>query len=442
MDPYLEITVSLAFKAVTFFIGTGLSKYITDGHAPSWIDLLVELTSRIDTKRNRIKNKLFNKDESGNITPKIELSICAQILELEYRKKEYDIKLAVAEILREKINDSTVNSEKVQLVKDFFIKYPYVNIVTTNYDTILSDYILKGRSKVFVDGSPIPKSNIGQNIFHIHGCITKPSSIVLTINDYFRFQHKDNYLSRKFYTLLQENTVVILGYSLNDFNLNRIFNEAQVNRSVSLRRSDIYLINKDYVEDIYIDFYSFTYGIHVIELTEINEFLANIESKFDEANKLIAETENLTKVINGSHIYTDDYLKLGTSFNNILLQSSASNIDPEDSRLIKVFVDVLKKKKTFTGESGAWSQYTHFAEWLIDLGSLVSIEKQGIESDYLELVNHSFRTMSCEQKWGYSWAAFGVWKSRFQELRFENQEKIKIYIRNNFNESNDPYYLI
>ena len=171
---------------------------------------MVELTHRIDTRRKTILNKLFYTDESGNITPKIELSICAQVLELEYRKKDFDIRATVAKILRERINDATVNNKKVKLVRNFFKAHPHVNIVTTNYDSILSEYILKGRSKVFVDGSSIPKSNIGQNIFHIHGCITKPSSMVLTINDYFRFQHKDNYLSRKFYTLLQENTVVIL----------------------------------------------------------------------------------------------------------------------------------------------------------------------------------------------------------------------------------------
>jgi hypothetical protein len=442
MDPYLEISVSLASKAVTFFIGTGFSKYITDGHAPSWIDLLVELTLRIDSRRKIILNKLFNTDESGNITPKIELSICAQILELEYRKKRYDIKATVAEILREKINDSTVNSSKVELVRSFFKTHPDVNIVTTNYDTILSDYILKGRSKVFVDGSPIPKSNIGQNIFHIHGCITKPSSMVLTINDYFKFQHKDNYLSRKFYTLLRENTVVILGYSLGDFNLNRIFNEAQVNRAVSLRKSDIFLINRDWVDDIYSTFYSFSYGIQVIKLTEINDFLSGIENKYDDASKLIAETKDLINVMNGSHIYTDDYIKLGTSFNNILLQSYAINIDPEDHKLIEVLIDVLKKKKIFTGESGAWSQYSHFAEWLIDLGALVNIQKYGLENDYMELVDHSFRTMSWGQRWGYSWAAYGIWKSRFQELKFENQELIKKYIKDNFHESDDPYSLI
>ena len=379
MDHFLGISVSLASKAVTFFIGTGFSKYITDGKAPNWIELIIELTFRIDTKYKTLQNKLLNKDETGVLSPKYELSICAQILELEYKKNGYDIRLTVAQIIKDSINDTTINTNKIQLMKDFFNKYPDINIITTYFDTLFSEYILKGRSKVFIDGFPIPKSNVGQNIYHIHGCIVKPSSIVLTISDYFKYQHKATYLSRKFYTLLQETTVVIMGYSLGDFNLNRIFNEAQINKAISLRRSDIYLVDRDPVDEIFEKYYSFSYGIQVIDFTEIDELLSKIENKIEDAKKLLSETENLLNVLNGAHTYPDDFIKLGTSFSNILLQASTLNIDPMDKRLIKVLIDILKKKESFTQKPGAWSQYAQFAEWLIDLGSLIDIDGCNIE---------------------------------------------------------------
>ena len=256
MDTYLEIAVPLETNAITFFIGTGFSKYLTDGKAPSWLELIVRLTQIVDTRRRRLQNKLFNTNESGDvISAKMNLSICAQILELEFKKEKLDIRKSVVDIINNTITSSTIKKSRVKQLKTFFRDYPNTNFITTNYDTVLSDYVLDGYPRVFVDGSPIPKSNLGSNIYHIHGCITKPSSIILTINDYFRFQHQDNYLSRKFYTLLQENTVVILGYSLADFSLNRIFNEAQVSKSVSLQRSDIYLLSRDFVDQIYIDFY-------------------------------------------------------------------------------------------------------------------------------------------------------------------------------------------
>ncbi len=87
MDINLEIAVSLELKAVTLFIGNGFSKYLTDGHAPSWIQLLESLTKEIDNGRT-LHNKLFDTDESGNaIRSKLEPYICAQVLELEYRRE-------------------------------------------------------------------------------------------------------------------------------------------------------------------------------------------------------------------------------------------------------------------------------------------------------------------------------------------------------------------
>lgn len=442
MNTYLEIAVSLVTNAITFFIGTGFSKYLTDGKAPSWIELLVELTKIVDNNDHILHNKLFNTDVSGNVTSaKLELSICAQVLELEFKKKRLDIRKSVVDVINGAINPSTVNLEKANRLKSFFGNYQNINFITTNYDKLLNEYILEGYPKVFVDGSPIPRSNLGQNIYHIHGCITKPSSIVITINDYFKFQHRDNYLSRKFYTLLQENTVVILGYSLDDFNLNRIFNEAQTSKAFSLRRSDIYLINRDNVDEIYKNFYSFSYGINVIDNTEINEFVPNLSGCIPEAKKLITEVGNLRKVLDGTHVYTDNFIKLGSSFSQVLLQAATIGVSVSDKKLVKVLVQILKKKKEFTHESGAWQQYIQLADWLLDLAAIINIANNEIKDDYLELVGYSFNTMSKSLIISYSWGAYKSWKNRFQELKIENQSLIMEFAKEKYGEGHDVYSL-
>jgi hypothetical protein len=50
--------------------------------------------------------------------------------------------------------------------------------------------------------------------------------------------------------------------------------------------------------------------------------------------------------------------------------------------------------------------------------------------------------MSREQKWAYSWASYGIWNSRFQELKLKNQEIVKNYIKKKFEDGDDPYYLL
>ncbi len=51
MSPFLELAVSLASKSLTLFVGTGLSKYLTGNKAPSWLELLIDLTTLIDDKK-------------------------------------------------------------------------------------------------------------------------------------------------------------------------------------------------------------------------------------------------------------------------------------------------------------------------------------------------------------------------------------------------------
>ena len=278
MKEYIDISASLHTNSLTLFVGTGFSKYITNGKAPSWIELMAQITNKID-KKSVLLNQLFNVNKDGEVKDTVyDLTIIAQILEAEYRRNKKDIKNAVAEIINDTVNEKTIDKAKLSELQEFFKKYPSINIITTNYDTIFSDYILPNSSRVFVEGGPIPRLNSHQNIFHIHGCITKPSSIILTLNDYFNFQNSQNYFARKFFTLLQETTVCVLGYSLGDFNLNTILSEVNNNKTTSFRKSDLYYISRTEVPEIISSFYSFTYGIKTLELTEVNEFFNQIEA--------------------------------------------------------------------------------------------------------------------------------------------------------------------
>src|SRR5699024_4204935 len=103
------------------------------------------------------------------------------------------------------------------------------------------------------------RANSGINIYHVHGSIEQPESIVLTIDDYFNFQHKENYFSKKLYTLLQETTVAVIGYSRSDFNLNKVFNEVRNTRTESLRKTDIYYITRTSIDQILKRYYFTSY---------------------------------------------------------------------------------------------------------------------------------------------------------------------------------------
>lgn len=431
MNDFLDLATSLHTKSLTLFVGTGFSKYLTNGNAPSWLELLVECTRAID-KDDKLLKQLFNVDASGDVKEAIyELTICAQVLEIEYKKSKKDVKVKIAEIIKKTINETTIDKDKLLELQEFFKKHPDVNIITTNYDTLFSDYIVPNTSRVIIEGSTIPRINTGQNIYHIHGCIIKPESIVLTLNDYYNFQNSNNYFSRKFYTLLQENTVAILGYSLGDFNLNTILSEVKNSKKESFRKTDIYYINKGIIPELMIKFYSLTYGISVIQNKQIDKFFDSIEDKYEKAKELIDSVENLKDVISGAKVYDDDFLKLRIALPTILVQAASIGIESSDELFLKTLILILKKKSEFTGITNAWLQYEHLADWLIEVASTVVIKNTIIEFEFCELAKHSFRKSSKRLYKGFSWYAWKEWNTRWHEMKFENQIMLQELIDSN-----------
>jgi len=106
--------------------------------------------------------------------------------------------------------------------------------ITTNYDTFLEDTYFLPSSEVTVLARPVQSADFRGNfvdaklLLKIHGCLTKETpedSIVITEEDYYRFLRQDRYMINKLYTLFCERTVVFLGYSLSDPNIQFIYHD-------------------------------------------------------------------------------------------------------------------------------------------------------------------------------------------------------------------------
>lgn len=98
------------------------------------------------------------------------------------------------------------------------------SIITTNYDELLEG--------IFTDYQPVlgkglitaPFANVGE-IYKIHGTIAKPSSIILTDEDYKRFKKQRRYLTAKLLTFFAEHPILFIGYSIEDQNIQGVLSD-------------------------------------------------------------------------------------------------------------------------------------------------------------------------------------------------------------------------
>lgn len=95
-------------------------------------------------------------------------------------------------------------------------------IITTNWDCLTErlfpdfDTYIGQEELIFSE-----LFSIGE-IYKIHGCISKPNSLVLTEEDYNLYHERNSYLAAKLLTIFIENPIVFIGYSLDDSNIQEI----------------------------------------------------------------------------------------------------------------------------------------------------------------------------------------------------------------------------
>lgn len=221
------------------FVGSGLSiRYL---ELPSWAGLLrqfcVNPAHTYDYYYDKAHREIGN--DQSRLFPRIADFIEDDFNEIWFSSPDYaasrelhkdeasrgisPFKLCVGDFFKDKVDFKAQYIDEIELFKKIGNKN-IGSIITTNYDLLLET--------CFCDGSFV--SYIGQNellfstvyeiaeMYKIHGCCSKPETIVINSKDYQTFSDKSVYLSAKILTLFLERTIIFLGYSITDKNIRTI----------------------------------------------------------------------------------------------------------------------------------------------------------------------------------------------------------------------------
>lgn len=224
IETELAELLSESLSAPFLFIGSGFSRRYLD--LPDWKGLLSQFSTSMPFDSYL--------GTAGNDLPKAALAL-AQDFSIEWWKSnkerkdiyqsanwthavETPLKYEIGQYLNQvDITSKIQNNEELKELLDENVVID--GIITTNWDNLLEHLFPK--LKVYIGQSDLffkhPQS-IGE-IFKIHGCSSKFSSLILSKNDYENFNKKNAYLAAKLLSIFLENPVIFIGYSITDKNI-------------------------------------------------------------------------------------------------------------------------------------------------------------------------------------------------------------------------------
>lgn len=220
-----EVTDAALKGELVLFIGAGVSKLLG---LPSWMELAQAVLGDLRDEG------LLNYSEIEQLKhqdPKKLLSIATIIAE------EHEYALDIAKHLNEKPEDNGVYSS---------INAIGCSCVTTNYDELLAPHYVRKTdgSKTQAETKRVsePEKFLAKlldepgTVVHLHGCVSKPKTMVVTTRQYL--EHYDHKNVQSFLgALFARKTVVFLGYGLEEAEiLEHILRRGRVEQTKDRRR--------------------------------------------------------------------------------------------------------------------------------------------------------------------------------------------------------------
>ena len=318
-------------KLPVLFVGSGIPKrYLS--HYPNWDELLEMSFKKYNSDIFQLQMHIDSLKRSGMSDFEVNENL-ASIIENDFNKAFFERKITLN--IGNKKNPSWVRrniSPYKMYLSSFFKKMSLNNdprlkneldkfrqlkakisaVITTNYDLFLETEIFSEDYAIFVNQSQLfdaDSYNISE-IYKIHGSATDANSIIITKQDYDKFNDSRKLIIAKMLTLFAESPIVFMGYSFTDENIQSIISDF------------LGCLSEQQLKDIYDHFVFISFKKNESDLIEIKRIITT------RSGNEIPITE----------IQTDNFLKVFEILNRITPSISPAKIR-ETKRVVKTIVD-------------------------------------------------------------------------------------------------------
>jgi hypothetical protein len=239
------------------FVGSGFTRRYAS--TPDWAGLLREFADQTGRPYER-----YSSDADGNF-PRIASLIGEDFRDVWWESEQFKesraaypspqtrlspLKIEVARRLADvtgKLPTEGTLNEELEALRVAVVE----GIITTNYDSSL-EYVFADFTVYVGQDQLLFKDPAGiAEIYKIHGSASDPESLVLTEEDYDRFDERNPYLAAKLLSIFVEHPIVFLGYSMSDDNVRKIITSiASVLTSANIDRLADRLIFVNWEADV------------------------------------------------------------------------------------------------------------------------------------------------------------------------------------------------
>lgn len=121
--------------------------------------------------------------------------------------------------LSKMLSNINLKEEKGGEIEKFrTIRKNIASIITTNYDPFIEN-IFNFNPLI---GNDILLSNPYGSVYKIHGCVSDPSKIIITEDDYRNFTEKYELIRAQLLSLFIHNPIIFMGYEISDINIKHL----------------------------------------------------------------------------------------------------------------------------------------------------------------------------------------------------------------------------
>lgn len=235
--------------ALTFFVGAGVSKLSC---APSWRDLIDAFCDEMGIPKKE-KTETYSSDELLKIPQVFYYSI-------------HEDNVRYYQLIQKTLTKGISGPNEIH---NMMMKLHPVSFVTTNYDDLISEAAINNFQSYKVVASDEEVSTIfgDRFILKMHGDI-QHGNVVLKEEDYLSYSENFKLIETMVKSIFATNTVVFIGYGINDYNIKLILNWAKALLKDSFRQPIFIYTDKEPLPSEELTYHE-SRGLSVIESVKL-----------------------------------------------------------------------------------------------------------------------------------------------------------------------------